>query len=90
MFAGNRFATLQNQWFFRPACTLIGAVNVWLMICANLIGFTFGLDGLQLVIASISKTTSWFDVGAFVVCHYAAVNLMMYVRFGKQEWATKY
>ena len=83
-FSGGRFLALQGKWYYRSLCTLCGLCNVYLLIAANLVGFTFGLEGLRVVAVALWQNLSLAFVTVFVTSHYSAVNLMMYLRYGRQ------
>lgn len=47
-----------NETRYRMVCCLGGAANTQLMMAANLVGFAFGLDGLQSILSGIFQSFS--------------------------------
>ncbi|CEM40145.1 unnamed protein product [Vitrella brassicaformis CCMP3155] len=74
-------APMQTNNWFRYVIAVGGSFNVFLLIAANLVGFSFGLEGLKLFISRLfgSREGVWFMWGSFVTV-FSGVNLQLWIR----------
>ncbi|KAL3236543.1 O-acyltransferase [Nakaseomyces bracarensis] len=81
MFATNYFSQFREKPWYRHICALGGAVNIWLMMIANLFGFCLGSDGTKKLLADMFATWSGF---LFVILSFMSlfvgVQLMFEIR----------
>ena len=68
----------KRKWESRPTeyrmlCCLGAVGNVLMMMCANLVGFAVGLDGLQSIISGILH--DWSGIAPFIPCCFSADNI---------------
>ncbi|BFZ64975.1 glycerol transporter [Saitoella coloradoensis] len=76
-----------GSWpWYRHLCALGGVFNMFMMVCANLVGFVIGLDGLKEMLVGILG--SYYGL-AFVVitvaCLFCAVQIMFETREDEQR-----
>lgn len=56
MFATQYFVQYSKKWWYRHICALGGALNIYLMMIANLFGFCLGSDGMKKLLADMFST----------------------------------
>eukprot|EP00386_Alphamonas_edax_P000417 GDKI01001285.1.p1 GENE.GDKI01001285.1~~GDKI01001285.1.p1 ORF type:complete len:575 (+),score=135.99 GDKI01001285.1:57-1781(+) len=86
LFSGSRFVKLRSKWYFYYLCVFAGAMNVFMMMTANLVGFSFGTEGLRLL--GTQLVHDWEGVkflGMCVVVFFTNVNTMMLIRSGENK-----
>ncbi len=64
---------------FKP----LGTVNVFFMVIGNLVGYTFGLSGLDVLFTTASSSFTLLNLLAVVFAIAATVNLMLFLDSGK-------
>ncbi|KAI1500281.1 MBOAT family protein [Biscogniauxia marginata] len=76
----------RRKWDGRPTayrmiCCVGAVINIFMMMAANLVGFAFGVDGLQMIIAGIFKNFSGyvFLTGACIAL-FVGVQIMFEIR----------
>lgn len=82
MFATNYFAQFKNKWWYRHICGLGGAVNIWLMMIANLFGFCLGPDGTKKLLSDMFATWSGF---LFVLLSFMSLFVGVQIMFEIRE-----
>lgn len=50
-----------SSWWFRYVCGIGAVVNIWMMMLANLFGFSLGKDGMALLLGEMFHTWSGFE-----------------------------
>lgn len=65
---------------YREICAMAAALNIFLMMVGNLVGFSVGVDGAKLMISKIfGQGGSWFIISVLVT-FYAAAHVMFEIR----------
>lgn len=71
-----------NETRYRMACCVGGAANTLMMMSANLVGFAFGLDGLQSIISGMFQS---FSGVVFLITALSAIFVGVQVMFEIRE-----
>lgn len=71
-----------NETRYRMVCCLGGMANTLMMMSANLVGFAFGLDGLQSIISGIFQSFSGI---LFLITAFTAIFMGVQVMFEIRE-----
>nr|AAO25613.1 GUP1 [Nakaseomyces delphensis] len=82
MFASRYFAQFKDKAWYRHICALGGAVNIWLMMIANLFGFCLGSDGTKKLLTSMFATWSGF---LFVLLSFMSLFVGVQIMFEIRE-----
>lgn len=70
-----------QEWWYRHVAAFGGALNVLLMMTANLVGFVLGLDGVKYLISTLLGTGSGILTLLFIIaCLFIAVQVMFEYR----------
>ncbi|KAI8991875.1 MBOAT, membrane-bound O-acyltransferase family-domain-containing protein [Mycotypha africana] len=70
-----------HTWYYRFVCGLCGALNVLLMMTANLVGFCLGLDGIKYMwLEIIGSLDGLIFLFLTIACLYIAVQVMFEIR----------
>lgn len=70
-----------QEWWYRHVAAFGGALNVLLMMTANLVGFVLGLDGVKYLISTLLGTGSGILTLLFsIACLFVAVQVMFEYR----------
>ncbi|KAF4124893.1 D-alanyl-lipoteichoic acid acyltransferase DltB, MBOAT superfamily [Geosmithia morbida] len=70
-----------NPTAYRMLCCAGAVANVIMMICANLVGFALGLDGLQVILERIVKDSSGvMFILASCACLFVGIQVMFEIR----------
>ena len=73
----------------KPIVIIAGSLNVFLLMACNLVGYVFGIDGLQTLIHIVTNNaTIWSAIGIAIV-FYSATSLMMYLEQLKADKRSK-
>ncbi|KAF4663102.1 hypothetical protein FOL47_005901 [Perkinsus chesapeaki] len=71
---------LRRSPWYKYLCALGAAFNILLLMSANLIGFSYGPNGLHIVTNSIKHGFSWGPAIALFLAFVCAAHVMLYVR----------
>ncbi|EER04010.1 Glycerol uptake protein, putative [Perkinsus marinus ATCC 50983] len=71
---------LRHSPWYKYLCALGAAMNILLLMSANLIGFSYGSNGLHIVMNSIKKGFSSGPSLALFLAFLCAAHVMLYVR----------
>ena len=70
-----------DWWAYRHITAFAASFNILLMMIANLIGFSIGLDGVLDLLKTIFHTWSgWVFVAETIVCLFVGVQVMFEYR----------
>ena len=72
-----RLHELQN---YRNICAVAAALNIFLMMLGNLVGFSVGIDGAKLMLKQVVGNGGFWFVGAVLVSFYSGAQLMFEIR----------
>lgn len=75
---------------YREICALAAALNIFLMMIGNLVGFSVGVTGAKLMIAKIFGNGGFWFVLSVLVTFYAAAHLMFEIREEEFRQTGKY
>eukprot|EP00668_Euglena_longa_P009447 GGOE01011412.1.p1 GENE.GGOE01011412.1~~GGOE01011412.1.p1 ORF type:complete len:548 (-),score=107.24 GGOE01011412.1:392-2035(-) len=90
LFSGPRFLGIRSHPYYRFLCTIGWSCNIFMLLFGNLVGFTYGLDGLHLILDSWWHHSSLLVNLWWVTTVVASCNLMLYLRYGRQGKLLKY
>lgn len=80
-----------DRWkFYREVCAMAAALNIFLMMLCNLVGFSVGIDGARLMLNKIVRNGGVWFVGTVLLVFYAAANLMFEIREEEYRKTGKY
>eukprot|EP00667_Euglena_gracilis_P006672 EG_transcript_6729 len=83
LFSGPRLLAVRGSPYYRHLCTFGWSCNIWLLVFANLVGFTYGVHGLHLLLDSFWQHFDGWVTGSVCLAVTAACNLMLYLRYGR-------
>ena len=70
-----------NKWkFYRTICAMAAALNIFLMMLGNLIGFSVGIDGARLMLHQIIGKGGFFFVFSVFSSFFSGAQLMFEIR----------
>lgn len=72
-----RFYELKN---YRHVCAIAAALNIFLMMLCNLVGFSVGLEGAQLMLNRVIGNGGFWFVGSILIVFYSGAQLMFEIR----------
>lgn len=82
LFISKYFKQFSGEWWYRHICAAGGALNIWLMMIANLYGFCLDHDGMKLLFTEMFST---FDGLVFFVLACASLFIAVQVMFEYRE-----
>jgi len=65
---------------FRFICALAAALNIFLLMLGNLIGFSVGLEGARIMLAQMIGTGGWKFILSVLIVFFSAAQLMFEIR----------
>lgn len=75
---------------YREICALAAALNIFLLMIGNLVGFSVGVTGAKLMITKIFGNGGFLFILSVLVTFYAAVQLMFEIREEEFRRSGKY
>jgi protein-cysteine N-palmitoyltransferase HHAT len=65
---------------YRAVCAMAAALNIFLMMLCNLVGFSVGLEGAKLMLNQVVGNGGFWFVGSVLVVFYSGAQLMFEIR----------
>lgn len=78
-FVSKRFR-LHELKNYRNICAIAAALNIFLMMLCNLVGFSVGLEGAKLMLNQVIGNGGFWFIGSVLVVFYSAAQLMFEIR----------
>ncbi len=75
---------IRHTWIWRQACAFAAALNIIVLMAANLVGFVVGVDGVRPLLGKLVEEP-WFAAKVLATL-FAAVQL----QFKLREWEAGY
>lgn len=88
-FISKRFL-LHELKHYRNICAFAAALNIFLMMLGNLVGFSVGLEGAKLMLQQVIGNGGFWFVGSVLVVFYSGAQLMFEIREEEYRKTGKY